>query len=113
MNFAQVLSTQYVSFWDYLKLQTKGVTKTVQWNKHKCTGPGSSAVAAILLAALGDLQLCITRLISAGSAFPHTSHLIEWLQTEMQKAASMASMLVLIFSPPVLIFEHPAQNVVN
>ena len=34
-------------------------------------------------------------------------------EAEMQKAASMASMLVLIFSPPVLIFEHPAQNVVN
>ena len=65
------------------EIADQGVTKTVQWNKHKCTGPGSSAVAAILLAALGDLQLCITRLISAGSAFPHTSHLIEWLQSKL------------------------------
>ena len=32
---------------------------------------------------------------------------------EMQKAASMASVLVLIFPPAVLIFEHPAQIVIN
>ena len=31
----------------------------------------------------------------------------------MQKAASMASVLVLIFPPAVLIFEHPAQIVIN
>ena len=32
---------------------------------------------------------------------------------EMQKAASMASVLVLIFPPAVLFFEHPAQIVIN
>ena len=34
-------------------------------------------------------------------------------KAEMQKAASMASVLVLIFAPAVLIFGHPAQIVVN
>ena len=31
----------------------------------------------------------------------------------MQKAANMASVLVLIFPPAVLVFEHPAQSVVH
>ena len=44
---------------------------------------------------------------------PKWSKMVKNGQTEMQKAASMASVLVLIFPPAVLIFHHPAQIVIN
>ena len=43
----------------------------------------------------------------------HWIHSGSMVLAEIQKAASMASVLVLNFSPAVLIFEHPAQIVVH
>ena len=61
---------------------------------------------------LSDLRVFCANLWNPKSALVLVCTLFACL-AEMQKAASMASVLVLIFPPAVLIFEHPAQIVIN